>query len=92
MRKLAKYELEVVKEIKNEYTFSNESFLQDLFKVAVTEFEKQQVNYQIGSKWIRVFDSLNKLVLLEAVMLNKKEFMDYCKTKGIGFKKKSNPL
>lgn len=47
---MAKYELEVVKEIKNEYTFSNESFLQDLFKVAVTEFEKQQVNYQIGSK------------------------------------------
>jgi hypothetical protein len=89
---MAKYELEVVKEIKNEYTFSNESFLQDLFKVAVTEFEKQQVNYQIGSKWIRVFDSLNKLVLLEAVMFNKKEFMDYCKTKGIGFKKKSNPL
>lgn len=89
---MAKYELEVVKEVKNEYTFSNEGFLQDLFNRVVTDFKDSQIKYQFGSKWIKIFDSQNNLVLYEYSMPNKKEFMDYCKTKGIGFKKKSNPL
>ena len=89
---MAKYELEVVKEVKNEYTFSNVEFLQDLFSRVVTDFKGSQIKYQFGTKWIRIYDSQNNLVLYEFSMTNKKEFINYCKTKGIGFKRKSNPL
>lgn len=85
---MAKYELEVIKEVKNEYTFSNEVFLQDLFNRVITDFRGSQIKYSSGTKWIRIFDSQNDLVLYEFSMPSKKEFIAYCKSKGINFKKK----
>lgn len=85
---MAKYELEVIKEVSSDYEYSNKEFLQDLFNRVVTDFRGSQIKYQFGTKWIRIFDSLNDLVLYEYSMPNRKEFVEFCESKGIGFKKK----
>lgn len=86
---MAKYVIEVQKEICKEYQFSNEEYLKDLFENVIINFKGSSVMYEIGNKWIRIYDRLNNLVLYEFSMLDKKEFINYCNSKGIKFRKKA---
>ena len=84
---MSKYVCEVCKEDSSIYTGTKEEQLARDFDLISLYFDTQST-FKIGTKWFRVYESVNDLVNLEIPMDNRKEFLEYFKSKGRKFVKR----